>query len=99
MMSPLKDIRVIDISRVLAGPLCGQMLADMGADVIKVEAPGGDENRKWGPFNQEQESCNYLSVNRGKRCIALNLKTDRARTILYDLIASADILISSFLPK
>jgi len=98
-MSPLKEIRVIDISRVLAGPLCGQMLADMGADVIKVEAPEGDENRKWGPFNKEQESCNYLSVNRGKRCIALNLKMDRARSILYDLIASADILISSFLPK
>lgn len=99
IMSPLKGIRVIDMSRVLAGPLCGQMLADMGADVIKVEGPGGDENRKWGPFNKEQESCNYLSVNRGKRCIALDLKSDKAREILYGLLSSADILISSFLPK
>lgn len=98
IMSPLKDLRVVDISRVLAGPLCGQMLADMGADVIKVEAPAGDENRKWGPFNQDRESCNYLSVNRGKRGIALDLKSEQARGILYALIAKADVLISSFLP-
>src|SRR5690606_9860174 len=98
-LKPLSDLKVIDLSRVLAGPLCGQMLADMGADVIKVEGPGGDENRKWGPFNKEQESCNYLSVNRGKRCIALDLKSDKAREILYELLSSADILISSFLPK
>lgn len=98
-ISPLTGLQVIDASRVLAGPLCGQMLADMGAEVIKVESLSGDENRKWGPFNSDQESCNYLSVNRGKRGIALNLKDDRARDILYDLVAEADVFISSFLPR
>jgi len=98
-ISPLTGLRVVDASRVLAGPLCGQMLADMGADVIKIESLSGDENRKWGPFNPDQESCNYLSVNRGKHGVALNLKDDRARDILYGLIAEADIFISSFLPK
>lgn len=96
---PLQGLRVIDLSRVLAGPLCGQMLADMGADVIKVEAPSGDENRKWGPFDADGESCNFMSVNRGKRGITLNLKCDEGREILYSLLESADVLLMSFLPQ
>lgn len=96
---PLQGLRVIDLSRVLAGPLCGQMLADMGADVVKVEAPAGDENRKWGPFDADGESCNFMSVNRGKRGITLNLKSDAGRQILDELLASADVLLLSFLPQ
>lgn len=99
VVRPLEGLRVIDLSRVLAGPLCGQMLADMGADVIKVEAPTGDENRKWGPFDADGESCNFMSVNRGKRGISLNLKCEEGRGILYNLLASADVLLLSFLPQ
>jgi crotonobetainyl-CoA:carnitine CoA-transferase CaiB-like acyl-CoA transferase len=95
---PLEGIRVIDLSRVLAGPLCGQMLADMGAEVIKVEAPGGDENRQWGPMNPAGDSCNFMSVNRGKRGITLNLKTEGGRAVLDQLLGKADVLLHSFLP-
>ncbi len=97
-MGPLHDIRVIDLSRVLAGPYCGQLLADLGAEVIKVEAPEGDENRQWGPKAPNGISCNFNSVNRGKRGITLNLRTDGAKTVLRGLIAKADIVIHSFLP-
>lgn len=95
---PLAGIRVIDVSRVLAAPFCGQLLADMGADVIKVEGPNGDENRGWAPFNASGESCNFMSVNRGKRGITLNLKTERGREILYEMLAGADVLIHNYLP-
>lgn len=95
---PLAGVRVIDLSRVLAGPLCGQMLADMGAEVIKVEAPGGDENRQWGPMNAAGHSCNFMSVNRGKRGITLNLKTEGGREVLDRLLAKADVVLHSFLP-
>src|SRR5438093_13321232 len=94
---PLQGMKVIDLSRVLAGPLCGQMLADMGADVVKVEAPAGDENRKWGPFDADGESCNFMSVNRGKRGITRNLKSDAGRQILDELLASTDVLLPRFL--
>jgi len=96
---PLNGIRVIDLSRVLAGPLCGQMLADMGADVIKIEAPTGDENRRWAPMNASGESCNFMSVNRGKRGITLNLKTPQGGEVLDKLLATADVLLHSFLPE
>lgn len=96
---PLEGLKVIDLSRVLAGPLCGQMLADMGADVVKVESRAGDENRNWQPFDAAGESCNFLSVNRGKRGITLNLKSERGRELLFGLLESADVLLLSFLPK
>ena len=95
---PLEGIRVIDLSRVLAGPLCGQMLADMGADVIKIEAPTGDENRQWAPMTQAGDSCNFMSVNRGKRGITLNLKMQEGRDVLDKLLTDADVLLHSFLP-
>ncbi len=95
---PLEGVRVIDLSRVLAGPLCGQMLADMGADVIKVEAPTGDENRQWAPMSSTGESCNFMSVNRGKRGITLNLKMREGRDVLDRLLQQADVLLHSFLP-
>lgn len=97
-MKVLQGIRVIDVSRVLAGPYCAQMLADFGADVIKVEAPEGDENRKWLPILPSGHSGNFASVNRGKRSIVLNLKNPAARAVLRKLAASADVLLHSFLP-
>ncbi|MGE4044438.1 MAG: CaiB/BaiF CoA transferase family protein [Acetobacteraceae bacterium] len=97
-MAPLHDIRVIDLSRVLAGPYCAQLLADQGADVIKVETPEGDENRQWGPRAANGVTCNFNSVNRGKRGITLNLRTEGAREVLRGLVAKADIVIHSFLP-
>lgn len=97
-MKVLDGIRVVDLSRVLAGPHCAQLLADFGADVIKVEAPGGDENRGWPPHGPDGQSANFASVNRGKRGLVLDLKTQAARDILVRLVADADVLIHSFLP-
>ena len=97
-MKVLNGIRVIDLSRVLAGPYCAQMLADFGAQVIKIESPEGDENRRWPPMSREGNSANFTSVNRGKRSMALNLKNSGAREILRKLAVGADVLIHSFLP-
>ncbi len=96
-MSAFRGIRVLDLSRVLAGPSCGQLLADFGAEVIKVEDVGGDENRKWAPV-VDGESANYLSVNRGKRGMTLNLKSASGQEILAGLVARSDVVIDSFLP-
>ena len=95
---PFQGLRVIDASRVLAGPSCAQLLADMGADVIKIESPEGDENRRWPPLMENGLSSNYASVNRGKRAMTLNMKAPRAREILERLVKSADVLLHSFLP-
>ncbi len=95
----LAGLRVVDISRVLAGPSCGQLLADMGADVIKVEPPEGDENRHWPPFIATGASCNFDSVNRGKRSLAIDLKTPRGQELVRGLLQRADVLLLSFLPK
>lgn len=91
-------IRVLDLSRVLAGPYCGQMLADFGAEVIKVEDVAGDENRRWSPVI-DGESANFLSVNRGKRGMTLNLKSEPGQQILRALVARSDLVIESFLPE
>jgi crotonobetainyl-CoA:carnitine CoA-transferase CaiB-like acyl-CoA transferase len=96
-MSIFTGLRVLDLSRVLAGPFCGQMLADFGADVIKVEDVGGDENRTWAPV-VDGASANFLSVNRGKRGLTLNLKDAAAQEILAALVKRADVVIDSFLP-
>ena len=93
---PLEGIKVLDLSRVLAGPYCAQLLADMGADVIKVEGPDGDENRRWAPFAANGESCNFMSVNRGKRDVALDLKSPGGRSVLRGLIERADVILQSF---
>ena len=94
----LEGLRVIDLSRVLAGPYCGQLLADFGAMVIKIESPEGDENRRWPPLSADGVSANFGSVNRGKRAMVLNLKTEPARAVLAALAAKADVLLHSFLP-
>lgn len=98
MHTPLAGLRVIDASRVLAGPFCGQLLADLGASVIKVERPGhGDDTRAWGPpFLDAQTSAYYLSCNRGKRSIALDLGKPDGLALLHDLIGKSDVLIENF---
>jgi crotonobetainyl-CoA:carnitine CoA-transferase CaiB-like acyl-CoA transferase len=96
----LNDIKVLDLSRVLAGPLCTMMLGDMGADVIKVERPdGGDETRGWGPpFDANGESAYYLSINRNKLSAALDLDLATDRTVLDALFAEADVVVENFRP-
>ena len=96
-MTALAGIRVLDVSRVLAGPSCGQLFADMGAEVIKIEDREGDENRRWLPV-VDGRGANFWSVNRGKRGITLNLKSERGQEILARLVKQADVLIENFAP-
>jgi crotonobetainyl-CoA:carnitine CoA-transferase CaiB-like acyl-CoA transferase len=97
--APLKGITVIDLTRVMTGPYATMMLGDLGADVIKVELPGkGDDTRLWGPPFVQGEASYFLTVNRNKRSIALNLKSDGGREILWKLIDSADVLVENFSP-
>src|SRR5438552_1189900 len=94
---PLHGIRVLDASRVLAGPFCGQVLGDLGADVIKVERPGaGDETRSWGPPFAGDLSAYYLSCNRNKRGIALDLAHAEGLSIFQDLVRRSDVLVENF---
>lgn len=93
----LHDLRVIDLSRVLAGPYCTMLLADYGADVIKIEEPvGGDGTRQWGPPWIGDQSAYYLSANRNKKSLTLNLKSEAGREILRRLVRDADVLIENF---
>ncbi|MHA3794452.1 CoA transferase [Sphingomonas sp. YL-JM2C] len=94
---PLAGLRVLDFSRVLAGPLCTQMLGDLGADVIKIETPGaGDETRGWPPFEGEGFGTVFLAVNRNKRSMAIDLKTAEGRGIVHRIASGADIAIENF---
>ncbi len=98
-MRPLDGLLVLDLSRVLAGPYCTQQLADMGATVIKVEHPkGGDDTRAFGPPFVGGEACYYLSVNRGKRSLALDLKHPEGQRIAIELAAKADVVVENFRP-
>lgn len=99
---PLKGVRVIELARILAGPWAGQMLADLGADVIKVESPEGDDTRKWGPpfvMGKDGENLSaayYHACNRGKRSIAINFSTPEGAETVRELVAKADVLIENF---
>jgi formyl-CoA transferase/CoA:oxalate CoA-transferase len=101
---PLAGIRVVDLTRVLSGPYCTMMLADMGADVIKIEQPGkGDDTRAWGPPwvdgpDGVRESAYYLSINRNKRGITLDLKSEFGKEVLWKLIDGADVVVENFSP-
>ncbi|AEB11361.1 CaiB/BaiF CoA transferase family protein [Marinithermus hydrothermalis] len=95
-MKPLEGIRVLDLSRILAGPVCTQILADLGAEVWKLESPWGDDTRRWGPPFQEGESAYYLSANRGKKSVAVNLKDPRGQALVRELAARADVLVENF---
>ena len=93
-------LKVLDLSRVLAGPVCTMVLGDLGADVIKVERPrGGDETRGWGPpFSSTGESAYFLSVNRNKLSIALDLTNREDRKVMLELMGEADVVLDNFLP-
>ncbi|PJX25571.1 CoA transferase [Advenella sp. S44] len=103
-MAPLANIRVLDLTRVLAGPWCTQNLADLGADVIKVERPGsGDDTRGWGPpYLKDQqgadttEAAYYLSANRNKRSLALDFTSEAGREVILALVAKADIVVENY---
>src|SRR6202521_1560564 len=94
---PLDGLKVIDLSHIMAGPACSMLLADMGADVIKVEKiPGGDDARRMVPPTVADESAAFLIMNRNKRGIALNLKTEEGRGVLSRLLKDADVLIENY---
>lgn len=104
MAGPLSHLRILDLSRIMAGPWSGQILADLGADVIKVERLGaGDDTRKWGPpflkdrdGNLTKESGYYLSVNRGKRSIEVDISTDEGRQVICELAKTSDVVLENF---
>ena len=98
-MKALEGIRVLDLTRALAGPFCTLMLGDNGADVIKIEMPGaGDDTRHWGPPFIESESAYYLSINRNKRSLTLNLRDPDAKEIFLKLARTADVVVENFTP-
>lgn len=98
MATPLDGIKVLDLTRVLAGPYATMLLCDLGAEVIKIEQPGtGDESRNFGPF-KNGFSLYFMSVNRGKRSITLNLKTQRGREIFLQLVKQCDVVVENFRP-
>lgn len=98
MAGPLQGIKVLDLTRVLAGPYCTMMLADMGAEVIKIERPdGGDDSRAYGPF-VSSESAYFMSVNRGKKSVTLNLKAQEGRALLLEMVERVDVLVENFKP-
>ena len=93
---PLKGIKVLDLSKVLAGPLCAQYLGDMGADVIKVEPPDvGDDTRAWLP-QRAGESATFMAVNHNKRSLALDLKSAEGQAVLHRLVVNVDVVIQGF---
>lgn len=96
---PLQGIRVIDFSQILAGPFCTMLLADMGADVVKVEKPnGGDDTRRYGPPFIEGESAAFLTLNRNKRSIVLDLKSEQGLGVVRRMLANADVMLHNFRP-
>ena len=98
-MKALEGIRVLDLTRALAGPFCTLMLGDNGADVIKVEIPGsGDDTRKWGPPFIGEESAYYLSINRNKRSLTLNLQDPQAQEVFLKLAKDVDVVVENFTP-
>ena len=92
----LAGIKVIDLSRVLGGPYCTQMLGDHGAEIIKVEPPQGDETRTWGPPFQGDAASYFIGVNRNKRGVVLDLAKPQGREVLFRLLETADVLVENF---
>ena len=93
---PLKGMRVVELAHIMAGPVCGLMLADMGADVIKVEKPMGDDSRRFLPPEIGGEAAAYMMMNRNKRGISLNLKSEPGLEVLRKLLAEADVVIENY---
>lgn len=98
MPKPLEGVRVLDLTRVLAGPFCTMMLLDLGAEVVKVEVPGvGDDSRAFGPFKNGQ-SLYFLNINRGKQSVALDLKSAEGKALLLELAKKSDVIVENFRP-
>lgn len=99
-MTPLAGLKVVELARILAGPWAGQLLADMGAEVIKVEAPEGDDTRTWGPpfieHDGERSAAYFHGCNRGKKSVVIDFRTDEGKAALLRLLADADVLIENF---
>ncbi|HEY3997426.1 MAG TPA: CaiB/BaiF CoA-transferase family protein [Candidatus Xenobia bacterium] len=99
MRRPLEGIRVLDLSRVLAGPFCSMLMSDMGADIVKIEEPGqGDDTRRFGPPFINGQSAYFLSVNRNKRSLAMDMKAPEAKAVLRTLVERSDVLLENFRP-
>ena len=102
--SPLKGLRILDMTRILAGPTCTQILGDLGADVIKIERPVvGDDTRKWGPpyvkdsdGNDTSESAYYLCANRNKRSLTVDITTSEGQELIWKLVGKCDVLIENY---
>src|ERR1700709_1926844 len=94
----MTGLRVIDLTRVLGGPYCTQILADHGADVVKVEPPAGDEVRDWGPPFHDEDAAYFVGINRNKRSIGLDLASEGGREVLLKMLERADVLIENFKP-
>ncbi len=92
----LNDLKIIDLTRVLGGPYCTQILGDNGAEIIKIEPPQGDETRNWGPPFRDGEAAYFMGVNRNKKSIALDLRSEGGRQVLLRLLEDADILIENY---
>lgn len=99
MTMPLEGVRVLDLSRVLAGPFATMLLGDLGAEIIKIEEPGvGDETRSWGPPFISGESAYFMSINRNKKSMTLNLKHEKGKQIVLDIAKKSDVIIENFRP-
>src|SRR5690348_297799 len=101
MTSPLAGIKVVELARILAGPWAGQVLADLGAEVVKIESPEGDDTRRWGPPFVEhgdgtKDAAYFHATNRGKRSVVADFGTEEGRATVLDLVRDADVLIENF---
>ncbi|NXH31360.1 SUCHY transferase, partial [Myiagra hebetior] len=98
-VKPLDGVKILDLTRVLAGPFATMNLGDLGAEVIKVERPGaGDDTRAWGPPFAGTESIYFLSVNRNKKSIAINIKDSKGVKLIKELAAASDVIVENFVP-
>src|SRR5690625_220861 len=98
MKAALQNMRVVDLTQVMAGPYCTMTLADMGAEVIKIEKyPNGDDTREMGPYENEESYC-HMMINRNKKDMRLNLKEEKGKEIFKELVQTADVVIENFRP-
>lgn len=99
--APLSGVRILDLTRIVAGPYCTMILGDLGAEILKIERPGsGDEARKWGPpfIGDSEEACYFIALNRNKKSVCVDIKCRKGREILYDLAKTADVLVENYVP-